>query len=285
MPPAAYRAPLGAFAVVWLWGVGFLALRGEWSWVGRAAGIAVGLGVFIWITFWLTRERPTLPEGEEEGGPGAPGRLALQLGIALVLAAMASLRFRGIPLWSDFVGMLYDAGRALPVPHANYLANPVLYVVLPGAAVLALGASWRGIGFRKGWRPWRVVAAWSAPVVGIWVYAMITSGLGMGRIVRALVSHTFQNGFMEEFLWRGVIQTRLARLWSPGWGLVLASLLFGWWHIDSITDWSGDDWWLAGALNVVVQAPFGLAMGVIFDRTRNLLAPSVIHAVANAVEV
>lgn len=287
-PLAAYRAPLATFAGIWLAAVGLLAARGEWSWVGRAGGTAAALALFIALTFWLTRGRPEPNHGNDASdgrSTETPRKLALQLGVVLILAVLAALRSRGIPGWSGFIELLYDAGAALPVPHANYLANPVLYVVLPGAAVLALGATWRGIGFRPGWRPWRVIAAWSAPVVGVWIYGMVTAGLAPGRIVRALVSHTFQNGFMEEFLWRGVVQTRIARLWSPAWGLVVASLLFGWWHMDAITDWSGDDWWMAAAMTTVVQAPFGLAMGVIFDRTRNLLAPSVVHAVANTVDV
>ena len=43
------------------------------------------------------------------------------------------------------------------------------------------------------------------------------------------------------------------------------------------------DPWLAAALNVTIQAPMGLALGVIFVRTRNLLAPTVVHVLANTV--
>lgn len=280
-----YKAPFVFFGVVWVAAVGLLAARGLWTWVGRGAGEAAGLGLFIGLTLLLTRGRPPLPEEEEPERDHGSGRLVLQLAVALALAALSSLRSRPIPLWSPFVGWLYRIGSALPVPHPNYLVNPVLYVLVPGALVLALGAGWREIGFGRGWRPWRVIAVWSAPVAGFWVYALVGGSAGVGRIVRLLISNTFQNGFSEEFLWRGLVQTRIARLWTPGWGLVLASLAFGWWHIDSVTDWAGTDLWVAGALNVIVQAPMGLALGVIFDRTRNLLAPSVVHAVVNAVDL
>ena len=293
-----YRTPFLCFGGVWLAAILFLGGRGLWEWVARGAGAAGALALFIALTFRLTRDRPPLPEADAGGGepgevrrasgaesdgapdPGPGGsrlRFGLQLGVAVAFALLAAVRFRGIPVWTGLMRGLFRLGEALPIPNPNYLMNPLLYVALPGAAVLALGAGWRGIGFRKGWRAWRVIAVWSAPVVAVWIYGLASGRVGIG--------HTFQNGFGEEFLWRGLIQTRLARLWTPEWGLVLASLGFGWWHIGSIHDWAGDDLLLAAALNVVVQAPMGLALGVIFDRTRNLLAPSVVHVVANAVEV
>lgn len=281
-----YRSPLLFFGGVWLAAMAFLAVRGSWAWVGRGAGVAGGLSLFVGLTVRLTRGRPAPPEAETGAREvGRAGRLILQLAVALTLAVLASLRFREMPLWSPFVALLYRTGSALPLPNANYLVNPVLYVVVPGALVLALGARWRGIGFREGWRPWRVIAVWSAPVLAVLIYYLVAGRVGVGRIGRALVSNTLQNGFSEEFLWRGLVQTRIAGLWTPEWGVVLAGLAFGWWHIDSVTDWAGSDLWLAGALNVVIQAPMGLALGVVFDRTRNLLAPSVVHVMVNTVDV
>ena len=277
----------------------FLASRGLWSWVGRGVGQAALLGVFVWLTFRLTRGRPPLPEtsppdarssddGDERAEPAGETdrrRLVAQLVVALLLSGLTLVRLADIPVWSTLFRAVYRVGDALPGYNANWVVNPVLYVVLPGAAVLALGARWSGLGFRRGWRPWRVIALWSAPVVAVWVYALATGTAGLGRIAGTVARNGVTNGFSEEFLWRGVIQTRIGRLWTPEWGLVLASLGFGWWHIDSIHDWAGNDLLVAASLNVTVQATMGLALGVIFDRTRNLLAPSVVHAVVNSVEV
>ena len=312
--PGRYRLPFAVFGAIWLTAMAYLAVRGLRTWLAAGAGAALALSVFVWLTFRVTRGRPALPEGGDpaaraeadesraapphgedppavpdhgEAAPESEGRrrLLAQLVVALTLAVLAILRFHGIPVWSGLIEGLYTLGNAVPAPNANYVVNPILYIVIPGALVLVLGATPRGIGFRKGWRPLRVIAVWSAPVLGIWAWALFTGRTGIGRIARLLLSNTFQNGVGEEVLWRGIIQTRIARLWTPEWGLVLASLAFGWWHIDSIPDWAGDDLWLAAALNVVVQAPMGLALGLIFDRTRNLLAPSVVHIVANSVDV
>ena len=298
-----YRTPFLAFGGTWLVALGLLAVRGRWGWIRAALGEAMVLGLFVVLTFWLTRDRP-LPEARSDGSaashqepgsaegrlPGGPSdgarrRWMAQLAVAVMVAVLTVIRFWEIPGWSAFIDALYGLARALPVPAPNYLVNPVLYVLLPGVAVLALGAGRREIGFRRGWRSWRVTAVWSAPVVAAWVYYVATGQAAVGRILGAAASNLFQNGFGEEFLWRGVIQTRIARLWTPEWGLVLASLGFGFWHIDSIPDWTGGDLWIAAALNVVIQAPMGLAMGVLFDRTRNLLAPTIAHVMANTVAV
>lgn len=281
-----YRLPVLTFGGIWLLAVAFLAVRGEWRWVGAAVGAAAGLGAFVALTLWLTRG--VVPSGDESTDSlrdASRRRLAAQLVVVLGMAGLAMFRFADIPIWSSVIRAAYRWGQGLPIPNANYLLNPVLYVLVPGALVLALGARWRGIGFQKGWRSWRVTAAWGAPVVAAWVWYVVSGQAGPGQILRAVVSNLFQNGFGEEFLWRGLVQTRIARLWTPEWGLVLASLAFGWWHLDSIPDWSGGDLWIAGALNVVIQAPMGLAMGVIFNRTRNLLAPTLVHVLANTVEV
>jgi len=94
------------------------------------------------------------------------------------------------------------------------------------------------------------------------------------------------NGFFEEFLFRGALQTRLRALRGPGWALVIQALVFGAWHLGlgyTNTDHAG----LLPALasTIVYQATLGLAFGVIFERTRNLLAPSVAHILVNSLGI
>ena len=288
--------PYLCFAAVWLAALLLLMARGLWTWVGVGLAEAAVLGLFVWLTVRITEGGAAPEEGREDsprasevtGEPAArssKGRLAVQLAAAVAFAILSISELRRLPGWGAFVRLVRRAGEALGLPHPYYLENPILYVAVPGAAVLLLGAGLRELGFRKGHRSWRVIALWSAPVVAGWVYYLIAGSVGVVRVARRLLANTLMNGFSEEFLWRGVIQTRISRLWTPEWGLVLASLGFGWWHLLSIADWAGTDLWLAAALNAVVQAPMGLALGVVFQRTRNLLAPSVVHVVANAVEL
>ena len=95
--------------------------------------------------------------------------------------------------------------------------------------------------------------------------------------------HLLQNGFGEEFLFRGAMQTRLRVLLNPSWAIVIQALLFGIWHFGANFGYKG----IAGintviAFSVVVQGTAGLAFGIIFQRTRNLFACSAIHVVTNS---
>lgn len=103
-----------------------------------------------------------------------------------------------------------------------------------------------------------VSAVWSAPAVAVWIFLLTSGQVGPLRIGGALLSNTVRNGLPEEVLWRGLIQTRIARL-------------------------GGARSTAGGRPHRGVQASFGLAYGVIFDRTRNLVAPSVVRVLTNSV--
>jgi membrane protease YdiL (CAAX protease family) len=91
-----------------------------------------------------------------------------------------------------------------------------------------------------------------------------------------------QNGLWEEFLLRGALQTRLRALLSPEWAIVIQALVFGAWHLGlGYTTTDGAGLLSALAVGIVHQATIGLAFGIVFERTRNLLAPSVAHVLAN----
>lgn len=98
-----------------------------------------------------------------------------------------------------------------------------------------------------------------------------------------LLSNALNNGFFEEFLFRGALQTRLRPLVGVGWALVLQALVFGVWHLGlGFDDTSHVGWPEALASTLAHPAVIGLAYGVAFERTRNLLAPSVAHVLANS---
>ena len=98
--------------------------------------------------------------------------------------------------------------------------------------------------------------------------------------------HLLQNGFGEEFLFRGALQTRLRALLSPSWAIVIQALLFGIWHFGANFGHNGINSINAViAFSVVLQGTAGLAFGIIFQRTRNLLACTVFHVVLNSLVV
>ena len=292
--PALRSSAVWTFAVLWVISATYLAITGHAGTSLQWLGILIGLGLFILLTVGLTAGAPQRAAEAERGKRST----LLWLQVALVVAVIALTGQRGIvlhevappmlehiPLWSPFVGFLEETGirlgRAGYLKNQNYLVNPVLMFVVPLPLLLLLGARWRSLGFERGWRTWRVVVLWSIGVVGYWLFNLITGTWSVGRLGHKLLSNTMQNGFFEEFLFRGVLQTRLSRLISPSWGLVLSSLGFGLWHIGVDAKELGGDFLAGAAMSILIQSPMGLALGVIFLRTRNLLACSVIHVVFN----
>ncbi|MBP2017815.1 membrane protease YdiL (CAAX protease family) [Symbiobacterium terraclitae] len=93
------------------------------------------------------------------------------------------------------------------------------------------------------------------------------------------------NGFTEEFLFRGALQTRLALLTGDGWGLVLTSLIFGVMHVGAAAALLGGDFLAGMALCVASHAPAGLLFGLTALRTRSLISPTVAHIALNLASV
>jgi membrane protease YdiL (CAAX protease family) len=242
--------------------------------------------LFSALTVAITEPAPAMTTA-----PAERPRLWLQVGLILlfiVLTGWNGLVFHdavapdaSIPLWSQFVAALQRLGDRV-FGNSNYIANPVGYVVIPLALLLLTGAHLSELGFGRGHRVGRVLLLWCAIPLILFALALFGGQLTPGRLAARFVSNFMQNGFWEEFLFRGALQTRLRRLWTPGWALVIQALLFGAWHLGLGYTNTGHDGWLPALASVLMhQAVVGLAFGVIFERTRNLLAPSVVHIVVN----
>lgn len=78
----------------------------------------------------------------------------------------------------------------------------------------------------------------------------------------------------EELLFRGVVQGWFRRGYGPIPGIVLASLLFGGIHLIAVT---GEGAWVY----VAVAAALGAILGALYEYTRNLLVPIVVHGLWN----
>lgn len=99
------------------------------------------------------------------------------------------------------------------------------------------------------------------------------------------------SGFGEEFVWRGYVQSRLNQAFGRpmrmfgvqfGWGLIIASLLFGFLHAfntyDPTAGFASLSWGSA-----LASAGAGLMFGVIREKTGTLLAPGIAHGLPDAV--
>ncbi len=278
--------PLWVFGAIWAGAVLVL--------VGADEGVpvvslllAAGFGVWCIATLALTEpdRQPTVPTGGRR-------RLWLQLAVILgfvILTAWAGLAFHGvvgaeaaIPLWSAMVGRFNRLGESW-LGNGNFVANPMTYLVLPLSALVVLRAHPRELGFGRGHRVGRVVVSWCAIPLGLFAFALTAGQITFVRLLERFASHFLQNGLMEEFLFRGALYTRLRLLTGVGWALVIQALLFGAWHLGlGYTDTGHAGLLPAMAAVTVNQAVAGLAFGVIFERTRNLIAPTAVHIVLNS---
>lgn len=113
--------------------------------------------------------------------------------------------------------------------------------------------------------------------------ALLTSSRALIALPVAFVFLLLFTGTTEEFFFRGFLQTRLERVTGSRWGgLVLASLLFGLYHLPYAylnPRWpSSGDWGEALVASFGQGVPGGLILGGLFLYTkRNLMAPLLLH--------
>jgi len=253
------------FGLLWLVAAGVVGLQGHGANLlsqAVVAVIAIGLGA---ITVRLTpTPPPAMPVGPRRGW------LHLLPPLALVLVTA---------VW----GWLVNRGQSFGLPGWGFLiVNPTLMVLIPGALLLMMGVRLGDLGLAPGRRSWVVGLLWSAPFL---LYALVefivTGSPGPARLGMRAFNSLLQNGFSEEFLWRGALQTRLEGLMGAEWAMVIQALLFGLWHTGANLGSFGGDYLAAAAFGIVSQGMFGLAFGLVFRRTGNLLAPTLWHVASH----
>ena len=228
------------------------------------------------------------------------GLLLLQIAVIaffICITWYTSLMFHGvverraIPMWSPIIRAFEQLGEQLfsndiVVNPALAMANPAKYFLLPLPFLLLLGARFSQLGFCRGHRTLFVLALWCFVPVGLWMYLLAFGRLSCRVLIHRWLSHLLINGFGEEFLFRGALQTRLKALLNPSWAIVIQALLWGIWHFgknfNHLKYVDINDTIAVIAFCVVGSATFGLAHGIIFQRTRNLVACSIIHIAKNS---
>jgi len=85
-------------------------------------------------------------------------------------------------------------------------------------------------------------------------------------------------GPFEELVFRGGVQGILRRTWGPSVAIALSSVLFGTVHWIALTGAGG-----SRVPYVTVAAVLGLVLGYLYERTRNLVVPAVVHGLYNTV--
>ncbi|MBI4927091.1 MAG: CPBP family intramembrane metalloprotease [Anaerolineae bacterium] len=261
----------------------YLLALGEWTGVLLRLAYTAYTALLVWLTIRVTRPQPV----EAAPQPSGKTRVWAQLVMLAAVILLTGISALNIPLWSALVDGAYRLGEALlPVEWfggpGNALANPLQYFVIPIILLLILGARPGELGLGRGYRILQSSLVWLALPLLIWTGLMATGSLAPQALARRLIGNTFQNGFFEEFLFRGALFTRLRQVMASPVAMLVQALLFGLWHLRANTQ-SMDGNLLAGlAVCVISQAVTGLMYGIVFQRTRNLIVPSVAHVAMNA---
>ncbi len=98
---------------------------------------------------------------------------------------------------------------------------------------------------------------------------------GWWAVTALVVFFGLSNGFFEEYLFRGLIQTQLVKLLGPHWGINAQALLFALMHAGVTSRPHGP----AGG---VVAGLLGWILGYGTHRTRGLAWAVVVHAICDA---
>jgi len=88
-------------------------------------------------------------------------------------------------------------------------------------------------------------------------------------------------GPAEEFLYRGIIQTRLVSAFDTRSAVAIASLIFAVVHIFAYFDPAN----VPGTLVTIflLLLPLGAILGVVYEYTDNLVVPALAHGIYNAI--
>lgn len=274
----------GIYAAVWGAALGYLAIKGaDWqSPVQLALIFGVGCTAIAWF---LTRKSDAPPVPVDRPG--------LELGAVLIYLLLYVAAFLGWGMTT--LRSLAEAGQEQDI--IVLAGKLIVHVALPAFLLIALGARMRPLfdagTSRRGFWPVLIVMS----VIFVALLAVVSPSLErIGQLHPSVTTLlwaaplsylwiTLEAGLCEEFLFRAVLQSRLAAvLRSPMAAVPIASLIFALAHAPGLylRGGPGDDGWSRDMIEVVAGtiatlSPLSIFFGVVWARTRSLLLVAMLH--------
>jgi uncharacterized protein len=260
--------------------------------------LIIGIG-FTGIVYLVVPAAPVLPQASIP-----PSEYIFVLGYVVFMALLLARKtFPGVPTaWKD---------HFLKNSSAKLISKLILFVLIPiGALILFWHTDWPELGFSPGNILSQLISA-AILILLFGGFNLLAGGaaapirkrqFSFGQVVAGLVIaflwNILETGLVEEFFFRGMLQTHLiVLLKSPLAGIAVTGILFGLFHAPGIYRRKGDK---SGPLGenpalldtilytILALSTAGWFAGLLFWRTQSLLAPILVHAgidaVASAVE-
>jgi uncharacterized protein len=276
---------IGSYFVVWAAATGYLGFKGA-DWTLPVISLLVFGAVLPALSFALTRK--AAPPPIEVRRPG------LELSALLIfLVAYAVL----------FLGWGMSATRAAVPPGREQellvlLVKLAVHVGMPAILLVALGAKLAplfnsGIGRPGFWPPLLVLGAIILALLCVVspalrdIAALHASSVTLAWAApAAFIWLALEAGLCEEFLFRAVLQTRLAAvLKSEAGAVVTGAVLFALAHVPGLylrghpgVDGYSSDPVQVAAYTLATLSPIALLFGTLWARTRSLLLIVLLHA-------
>jgi membrane protease YdiL (CAAX protease family) len=276
---------VGVYLVLWAIATTYLALKGA-DWILPAVSLGVFGGALPALSIALTRKaaRPPVPVRR-------PG---VELAAVLGFLAIYAIVFLGWGMSATRAAV--PAGReqellVLVVKLAVHVGAPVLLLAALGAELKPLFRS--GLGRPGFWPPLLVLGAIILALLCVIspalseIQALHASAATLAWAApAAFIWLALEAGLCEEFLFRAVLQTRLAAVLKTETGaVVIGALLFALAHAPGLylrgkpgVDGYSTDPLQVIAFTVALLSPIALLFGTLWARTRSLLLIVLLHA-------
>jgi uncharacterized protein len=278
-----------AFLTLWGACVAFLAATGG-NFLFPISSLVIFGGVMSGLALLFTRKT---------NAPAVPVRRPTRESIVLLI-------YLGFYAFVAFGPLISVVKNAFPAGPARELAvigyKVVVHLVLPAVLILAAGGWLRGIadaGLRRR-GVLLILVAFSTLMIGIVaaLNSIFETLAGTGRlqgeiagwIALAWLWMSVEAGLCEEFLFRGLLQSRLtAWLASGAWAIVTTAVLFALVHVPGFYLRGGEaiaqqaqtlSQMIALAIGAI--APIAILFGVLWHRTRSFLLVVLVHGAVDA---
>jgi len=220
---------------------------------------------FVFSAFILLINRGGYPPRLDS--PGKPVREFVEVGI--IVAGLL------IVPWLNFRLFWYSGWVSA------YLVFGILSPLLMELIVRRRGLS--PIGFR--WPTNRRALLLVVGIIGLYIISKFIYPLIIGAPSifdwKRFITNSIIFAFLEEAIFRGLIQTRLESALGAVWSWILSGSFFGFYHYYHDYLVTGKLVSIENVFQLVYLTAFGMLLGVIFAKTKSLLPTYLVHALNN----